>query len=89
MAKRKSVKEQEVLDIKKKELEEAELRYKQELEAEKKVLEDMETVIKEMEESRGVFCGIILGAEDIAAVVQLALKSKENVRIPFKLYYNE
>ena len=36
-----------------------------------------------------MFCGIILTPKDILAVVELAMKSGENVRIPFKLYFND
>jgi hypothetical protein len=36
-----------------------------------------------------MFCGIILNHADLIAVVDLALKTGESVKIPFRLYFNE
>ena len=34
-----------------------------------------------------MFCGVILTPKDLAAIVELAATSKENIRIQFKLYF--
>jgi len=39
--------------------------------------------------SNEMFCGIILTPNDITAIVDLALKSRENVKIPYTLYFND
>lgn len=36
-----------------------------------------------------LFCGMILSTEDIAGIVKLAIGSKEHVKIPFNLYFND
>lgn len=68
-------------------LEEVE-KLKQEAEAEEKALfEIAETEIKTIADKNDMFCGVILNRDDIVAVVDIALKTGESVKIPFKLYY--
>jgi hypothetical protein len=40
-------------------------------------------------EEENIFCGIMLTATDISNIVQLAIESKENIKIPFILYFND
>jgi len=45
--------------------------------------------IDEMCKNDGLFCGVILTPDDLAAVVKLAIESKESIKIGFRLYFNE
>jgi len=54
-----------------------------------KTLEDTETTIKNLCSEQGLFCGVILTPEDISNVITLAIKTGENVKIAFKLFYND
>lgn len=57
--------------------------------AQQELLDKIDNTKKEIEklaESEDLFCGIILGHDDLIAVLQLALKTGENVKIPFSLY---
>jgi len=56
-------------------------------EAEK--LENATQQINEICEESNLFCGIVLTTQDLLGVVQLALESKENVTIPFRVYHKE
>lgn len=89
MAVRKSTKVKNELALKKKVIEEQELILKAELEAELKVAEDVEKEITRLLEDNNFFCGVILTREDLLKVFELALQTGENVKIPFKLYFNE
>ena len=56
---------------------------------EKKLLENTEESIKEIADKNNIFCGVILSHEDLLSVLRLALETKENIKIPFKLYFND
>lgn len=56
---------------------------------EKQTLEDGEENIKQITEKDNLFCGVILSHEDLIAVLKLALETKEVIKIPFKLYFND
>jgi len=71
----------------KKRFEEIEKLEQEALEEEKKTAEDAEEEIKKIAEKAGMFCGVILTPKDLAAIVELAATSKENIRIQFKLYF--
>ena len=71
------------------ELEAAERELKEEEEAEKALFEDITSRITKICDDNNMFCGAVLTADDIATVVMLAIKTKENIKIPFRLYFNE
>lgn len=52
-------------------------------------IEGMKVSINEICETENVFCGIILTPEDVISIVQLAIISKENVKIPYNLYFDD
>ncbi|HSW67351.1 MAG TPA: hypothetical protein VLH16_02100 [Bacteroidales bacterium] len=56
---------------------------------EKALLDAIEAEIKDIADRNDMFCGAILGKEDIVSIVQLALNTGGQVQIPFKLYYKE
>jgi hypothetical protein len=63
-----------------------------ELEAQKEEINIIETVeanINTVSKDNGLFCGVILNQADLVAVFDLALKTGESVKIPFRLYFNE
>ena len=68
------------------EIERIELEAQQE---EKEVAEMVTTSINMACSNNNLFCGVILTHDDLISVLQLALKTGEQVKIPFRLYFNE
>jgi hypothetical protein len=60
----------------------------QEFEEKLKFLESLEKEVNEICEKNNVFCGVILTSEDILQIIELAMKTKENIKIPFKIFFN-
>jgi len=63
-----------------------------ELEAQKEevnIIETAEKNINDIAKMNNLFCGVILNHPDLVAVLDLALKTGESVKIPFRLYFNE
>jgi len=56
---------------------------------EKKLLDETEGTINELLKNNNIFCGVILTHDDLINVLRLALETKENIKIPFRLYYND
>jgi hypothetical protein len=52
-------------------------------------VENLKTNILKICNEENMFCGIILTPDDIAAIVKAAIASKENISIPFNLYFKE
>ena len=52
-------------------------------------LEQAKASIDEIGKNIDVFIGVILTPADLVAVLDLALKSRDNVKIPYTLYFNE
>ena len=67
----------------------ARLEYENAMAEEKQMLEDTEKAIADIAAGKELFCGVILTPDDITAIVSLAIKTKENIKIPFRLYFNE
>ena len=60
--------------------------------AKKEETEKIESVIKQIEmlcKQNDVFCGVILTSDDLVSVIKMAIQSKENIKIPFRIYINE
>lgn len=73
----------------KKRLEEIE-KLEQEAQAEEiSKVQSIEQSITKICTDNEMFCGIILTKQDILAIVEIAMQSGENVKIPFKLYFND
>jgi crotonobetainyl-CoA:carnitine CoA-transferase CaiB-like acyl-CoA transferase len=53
------------------------------------LLENTEQAIKDLCGEHGIFCGVILTPEDLTNVITLAIKTGQNVKIQFKLYFND
>jgi len=58
-------------------------------EEDKQLVESVENKIKTLTEDSGLFCGVILSTQDLLTVIQLAIESKENISIPFRLYFKD
>jgi len=61
-------------------------------EAELEETTKLETLRKQIDvesEKIDVFCGVILTPDDIAAIIKMAIISKDSIKIPYQLYYNE
>lgn len=86
---RKSKKVREAAEEQAKRLQEMKELLEQAEQEEKKILEDTEESIQKIAEKNNIFCGVILSQEDLLAVLRLALETKENIKIPFKLYFND
>jgi hypothetical protein len=60
--------------------------------AQQEETEKIETVtgqINELCEENNLYCGVVLTIDDLMAVIKLAIMSKENVKIPFRIYPKE
>jgi len=58
-------------------------------EEEMRMVENAEKKINEACKEASVFCGVILSPADLGNVIALAVQTGGNVKIPFKLYFNE
>jgi hypothetical protein len=58
-------------------------------EEEHKTVERVEQTINALISDHGLFCGVILTHSDLVSILDIALKTGENVKIPFKLYFND
>jgi hypothetical protein len=63
------------------------LRLAQQEETEK--IESITEQIKILCEDNNMFCGVILTIDDLLAVIKIAIQSKENTEIPFRIYPKE
>jgi hypothetical protein len=45
--------------------------------------------INELCNIHNLFCGIVLDQNNLLELIKLALISKENIKIPYQLYFNE
>lgn len=64
------------------------LKEQQETE-EKETLANVEAHINELCNENELFCGMILTTPDLLAIIQLAIESKEQITIPFRLYLKD
>ena len=53
------------------------------------IIQTAENNINDIAKLNGMFCGVILNRTDLVAILDLALKTGESVKIPFRLYFNE
>jgi len=72
-----------------KKVEELERLEKEAIQDEVNVLKNVEENINSVTAINGMFCGVILNHTDLVAIFDLALKTGESVKIPFRLYLNE
>ncbi len=49
------------------------------------VKENIDAMCKE----HGLYCGVILNAEQISQIVKLAIETKESVKIGYQIYFEE
>lgn len=89
MAKRKSKEKVETAEAMRKQLERIQAEAEQEQQAELRLLEETSVHINTIIEKEDLFCGVILTPQDVLQIVEMAMSVKENIKIPFKLYYNE
>ena len=82
-----SIREQK-LDAQKK-IQELELLEQEAQKEEINIIETAEQNINSIAKLNNLFCGVILNQADLVAVFDLALKTGESVKIPFRLYFNE
>jgi hypothetical protein len=53
------------------------------------IIKTVEDNINTVTGDNGLFCGVILNHTDLVAIFDLALKTGEAVKIPFRLYFND
>lgn len=56
---------------------------------EKELLESTIEKIKGICDANNLFCGVILTTKDLLAIIQIAIETKENVNVPFMVYFND
>jgi len=54
-----------------------------------KLVEDTRAKISQIANDAGFYCGVILTPDILADVVKMAATAKDNVKLPFHLYFNE
>jgi len=62
------------------------------IEAEKEeqnLVASVQAQIGEIEKTSNVFIGVVLTHQDLLAVLDIALKTGESVKVPFRIYINE
>jgi hypothetical protein len=59
-----------------------ELAQKEETEKIESITEEINTLCNE----NNLYCGVVLTVDDLMAVVKMAIQSKENIKIPFRIY---
>lgn len=89
IAQKKAAEKAAELEKAQQELEAAEKELKEEEEAEKALFKEIASKITKICDDNNMFCGAVLTADDIATIVSLAIQAKENIKIPFRLYFNE
>ena len=52
-------------------------------------LENAKSEIDSIGKNLNVFIGVTLTPSDLVAILDLALKSRENIKIPYTLYFND
>ncbi len=73
----------------KKRLEEIERLAEEEKQESINLLEETSKQIENIAKEKDLFCGVILTKDDILQIVSLAIDTKENISIPFKLYFKD
>jgi hypothetical protein len=56
---------------------------------EQAIITRVKAEIDSMCEADNLFCGVILTTEDIIAIVKLAFETKETIKIPYNIYFND
>ena len=79
-------KELEELEARSREIEQMQAGAEQE---EKRFLEETASRVDGICNDAGLFCGVVLSFGDVVSILELMIQTRENVRIPFKLYFNE
>jgi len=88
MARRSKKVTEQILSVEK-QLEELKKKEETAKNADETLIKETEEKIKNISEENDLFCGVILSQQDILAIVRLSMEVKENVKIPFKLYFND
>jgi hypothetical protein len=52
-------------------------------------IENAKSEIDRIGKDLNAFIGVILTPSDLVAILDLALKSRENIKIPYTLYFND
>jgi hypothetical protein len=52
-------------------------------------LENATTQVQQICDENDIFCGVILTTDDLLGIIRLMIDSKENIKIPFRIYLKE
>lgn len=85
---RRSKEKKNVAEAMRKQLERIEAEAQQELESEIRLLEEKTNEINTLCAEEELFCGIIITPDDVLQIIKIAIETKENIKIPFRLYFN-
>lgn len=58
-------------------------------EEELELYENTMAYINKLCKETGYFCGVVLTKQDLLTVIDMAIETKDNIRIPFRLYIDE
>jgi hypothetical protein len=56
---------------------------------EQQMVEDTRKKIEGIAEENGLFCGVVLTQEDLLKIFEMAMVTKEHIKIPFQLYFSD
>ena len=89
MARKKIKQTQEKLDKIKLEAEELTSQLKDAEDKEQELLNETTEKINVICKEAEYFCGVVLTKQDLLTVIDMAIETKDNIRIPFRLYIDE
>ena len=81
-----TVDSENIIETLKKEVEQLKAEAEKE---EKELLEKIQQGVTAIEKANNVFIGVILTKGDILNVLSIALDTKESIRIPARIYFND
>lgn len=84
---RKSIQKQQEYEKAKVKLDSLEAEIKKYKEEEDKIISNAEKKIKKICEKDNLFCGIIVNKDILLQLIDMALDTKENILVPFKIYF--
>lgn len=56
---------------------------------EEKMIASVTSQIQQLCDDNSLYCGLILTPKDVLTIVEAAIGAKDNIQIPFRLYFKE
>jgi len=72
-----------------KKLNELQKTYDNAIKEEEEIKASIENSIIELAKNNNFFCGVIIDKQNLLKLMELMIDAKEQIKIPFQLYYND